>query len=399
MASVDDEAVIRDFSQRYGVSNPRLFYAPGRINLIGEHTDYNEGFVLPFAIDRGTTVAAHERNDRVVRAYSVNCDESIQFDLDLDAPPRRGHWSTYVEGMARALEDRGYILSGVDLLIASQLPLGGGLSSSAALEVSAGLAMCGVAGHSPDALTIVKTAHATETEYVGTQAGVMDPFVSVFARRDCCLFIDCRSLRFRLIPLSDENFSIVICDSGIRHSLASSEYNRRRKECEEGVALLRQYLPRVQALRDVDVNEFVQVQNKLPEPIRNRCRHVVFENARTQQAADALTANDFVTMGRLMFESYESLRRDYEVSIRELDLLVDTARHLKGVVGSRMTGGGFGGCTITLIETGAIDAFVDGIGATYSRAFGVYPRVLTARPSDGAHERIPEAPPRPPGLP
>ena len=395
MVSIADEKLIHEFGNRYGIRTPRLFYAPGRINLIGEHTDYNEGFVLPFAIDRGTTVAAAPREDRTVRAYSTNREQYCQFALDNTASPTPGHWATYIEGMARSLDKTGYRLGGADLLIASEVPLGGGLSSSAALEVSVGLALCQIAGHTPDPLLIVKAAHLSETQYVGTQSGIMDPFVSMFARKDSCLLIDCRALEYRAVPLMLGDYAVIVCDTKVRHNLASSEYNRRRAECQQGVELIKQMLPDIDSLRDINAGQFSSVEHMLPSTIRNRCRHVVTENARTIEAAQALNAGDFGRVGTLMFESHESLRRDYAVSISELDLLVDLAVRQAGVVGARMTGGGFGGCTVTLIKTRAIAEFTDVVSRTFSAAFRTYPAFSTPRPSDGAHEKILQAPPLP----
>src|SRR5688572_24796178 len=228
MDSIGDDALIHEFSQRWRASDPRLFYAPGRINLIGEHTDYNEGFVLPFALDRGTTVAAAARPDRLSQVYSLNLAESGAFDLDDPVKSNSHDWLNYVEGMAQSLGDCGVTLKGADLLIQSDVPLGAGLSSSAALEVAAGLAMCGVSDQSIAPLNAVKAAHRTETHYVGTQSGIMDPYVAMFAKQDCCLLIDCRTLVSKSIPWLPGDLAIVICNTGVKHALSTSQYNVRR---------------------------------------------------------------------------------------------------------------------------------------------------------------------------
>ena len=364
----------------------RLFRAPGRVNLIGEHTDYNGGFVLPLAIDRETAVAAAPREDRIVRAHSLNRGETLSFDLDAPGESRRGIWLDYVEGVARVLETRGTRLVGADLLILSDVPAGAGLSSSAALEVSTGLALSCVSGQTVDPVALALAGQQAEHTYVGTMCGIMDQFVAALGRKGHALLIDCRSLEASPVPLDTSGTAVVIADTNVRHELATSEYNARRASCERGVELLREHLPGITQLRDVTVEEFARLAPRLPEDIRRRCRHVVTENARTLDAAAALRRGDLGEVGRLMMHSHESLRDDYEVSCAELDLLAETAWGLPGVLGSRMTGGGFGGSTVSLVRRDALENFTRSITEVYEARYGFAPAVYATEACEGAGE-------------
>ncbi len=379
------ESLRETFRQRFG-SEPRLFRAPGRVNLIGEHTDYNEGFVLPMAIQQGTTVAGARRPDRLVRVFSVNLDKAEEFDLDRPGAQRRGIWLDYVEGVAQALLKRAPGLSGADLAIESDVPIGGGLSSSAALEMSVAMALVGLSGVKLDKVSLALSGQESEHAYVGIHSGIMDQFVAVLGKAGHALLIDCRGLRGEPVRLSLSDSAIVVCDSRVKHELGSSEYNTRRSQCEQGVELLRNAMPGIRALRDVSVAEFRLHEPLLPEPVRRRCRHVVTENERTLSAARALSSGDVGEMGRLMFASHESLRDDYEVSCRELDVLVDAASSVAGVWGARMTGGGFGGCTVNLVRRSAIERFRETVTRVYARAAGREPTIFVAEPSEGARE-------------
>jgi len=380
-----NEELAQLFYRRFG-NQPRLFYAPGRVNLIGEHTDYNEGFVLPFAIDSGTTVAAATRTDRRVHVHSVNQSESAEFNLDDAWTASRHVWVDYVEGMARSLENVGLRLAGADLLVQSDVPMGAGLSSSAALEISVGIAMCEISHLSVDPMTLIRSAHHAETKYVGTQSGIMDPYVSMLAKAGSCLLIDCRSLESSAIPLVLGDFAILIADTGIKHSLSSSEYNLRREECWRGFQILKRRFPDAQSLRDISLAQFLLGKDDLPFVTQKRCRHVITENQRTLKAADALLRQDLLALGVLMAESHQSLRLDFEVTIPELDLLVDRARPQEGVLGSRMTGGGFGGSTITLLKRSSVPDVERSVGRAYHDAFGAFPTFRLATPGTGARE-------------
>jgi galactokinase len=381
-----DPAMVRDrFRERHG-GGPRLFAAPGRINLIGEHTDYNDGFVLPMAIDRGVVVAAAARADRRVRVLSLDLGEEIEIDLDRPGAPRRGAWIDRVEGVVRSLAGRGVQLPGADLVLAGDVPLGAGLSSSAALEVAIGFTMWSLAGGDVDRVALALAAQAAENDWVGTRCGVMDPMIAALGAADCALLIDCRSLEATSVPLALPDHLIVVCDTRVTHDLASSAYNDRRAECERGVEILRRWLPDIAALRDVSPSELETVASELPEPVRRRCRHVVGENARTLAAAAALKAGDLVRFGRLMTESHRSLRDDYEVSCPELDLLAEVAGATPGVLGGRMTGGGFGGCVIALCERAAEERFVAAATSAYQARFGRQQVVFSSRAAAGARE-------------
>jgi galactokinase len=380
-----NRSLIEDFRKHYG-TEPRLFWAPGRVNLIGEHTDYNEGYVLPMAIDRGTAVGASARQDRVVRVFSSSMNESLEFDLDKPGPRQRGIWLDYVEGVAQALEARGVELTGADLAIASDISIGGGLSSSAALEVSVGKALIGVSGRHVDPITLALSGQQAEHEYVGTKCGIMDQFTATMGKAGHALLIDCRKLEAKPVALLLRDGLVVICDSKVRHSLAASEYNARRADCEHGVVLLREFLPGIGALRDVVAGDFERWQSRLPEPVRRRCRHVVTENERTLAATEALASGDIEGMGRLMAASHKSLRDDYEVSCRELDVLVESASSVPGVYGARMTGGGFGGCTVNIIRRSALESFCQTVSLDYERSTGIAPSIFPVTASDGACE-------------
>jgi galactokinase len=374
------------FRELYLTGEPRLFRAPGRVNLIGEHTDYNEGFVLPMAINRGTCVAAREHDGRTVRVHSINANETAEFDLDRPGPPRRGVWLDYVEGVAQALEKRGVKLCGADLLIESDVPVGAGLSSSAALEISVGIAILALAGTELDRLSLALAGQDAEHIYVGTKCGIMDQLVAACGRRGHALLTDCRSLETKQIPIHSSSATWIICDTGVRHKLAFSAYNVRREECEQAVKVLRELRPGIAALRDVTKEDLETYGAQLPEMIRRRCRHVVSENERTLAAAAALPRSDLDEMGRLMYKSHDSLRDDYEVSCRELDMLVDIARGIPGVFGARMTGGGFGGCTVNLVRRDAVDEFREVIVREYRRTTEVSPTIYVAEASDAAEE-------------
>jgi galactokinase len=383
---IDYDALRSAFRSTYG-GEPRLFSAPGRVNLIGEHTDYNEGFVLPMAIEQRTVVAAQRRADRKVRVRSLTVGEPEHFDLDAPGPKRRGTWLDYVEGTAQALEARGFRLGGADLLITSDVPGGSGLSSSAALEISVGLTLASLSDSArPSGVELALAGQSAEHEYVGTMCGIMDQFIASLGQKDHALLIDCRTLQPTAVPLHLPGASIVVCNTKVAHELASSAYNERRRECMQGVALLKAELPSIRALRDVTVSELERYEMRLPEPIRRRCRHVVTEDERTLAAAAALTRNELETFGRLMIASHESLRRDYEVSCAELDLCVEVAVKVPGVFGARMTGGGFGGCTVNLVGEGAVGALTSALDHAFQARFGHRPDIFATRAGAGAME-------------
>lgn len=384
---INPEILRTEFQARCG-REPRLFRAPGRVNLIGEHTDYNGGFVLPMAIEHDTMVAAAARDDRKIRVRSINLDEAGEIDLSEPEKKMRGSWLDFVEGVARVLERENGKLRGADLLIASNVPTGAGLSSSAALEISVGLALTEISDSPVDKVRLALAGQTAEHEFVGAKVGIMDQFISALGRKGHALLIDCRSLQAEQIPFAPDEQVIVICDSRVKHELAASEYNTRRAECEKGVEILREFLPDIKQLRDVSVADFEIYAERLPEIIRRRCRHVVAENERTLNAAEALEENDYAEFGRLMFLSHASLKNDYEVSCRELDLLVQIAENCAGVLGARMTGGGFGGSTVNLVRRENLDDIIEKISFEYGRQIRIKPSIYTSAAADGASEII-----------
>jgi galactokinase len=378
------EKIVQSFRQRYA-GTPRCFRAPGRVNLIGEHTDYNDGFVFPMAIDRTTAVAVFARGDRQVNLWSQNMRASCSFSLDRN-DRKRGHWSDYVAGVAAMLERRGIRLPGADLYVESTVPGGAGLSSSAAVEIASALALLSTAGLTLEPGELARLGQRAENEFVGMQCGIMDPFVSVHGVQGHALLLDCRSLACRPVPLASDRVQIVICDTRVKHELGASEYNRRREECREGLRTLQGAYPEAQALRDVTPAQFEAVRGELPGTIRKRVRHVVYENRRVLDSVEALERGDLAGFGRWMAASHESLRDDYEVSCRELDVLVEIARRLPGCLGARMTGGGFGGSTVNLVDKDAVEGFRRGIARTYEQETGIEPHIYVSEPGRGAHE-------------
>jgi galactokinase len=364
------------------------------VNLIGEHTDYNDGLVLPVAIDRATWVAIAPRDDRRLAVRSVNVGEAVE--IDLAQPGRRAaggaHWSDYVRGVAAALAGNGFHLRGADLIVEGDVPIGAGLASSASLEVAVALALADVSGHALDRLALARLCQQAEHAFAGTRCGIMDQVASCCGRAGHALWLDCRSLEHRPIPMAGEpggpgrarDVRAVVCNTMVKHDLAAGQYNRRRAECEAGVDRLSTMRPGIAALRDVTLADLDRAASGLPRAIARRCRHVVTENARVDSAARALAAGEIEEVGRLMAESHRSLRDDYEVSCDELDAMVDLAGGIDGVIGARMTGGGFGGCTVNLVWSAAVPEFTRRIAAEYEARTGRRPDVHVCVPSDGA---------------
>ena len=376
----------REFERAYGCT-PRLYQAPGRVNLIGEHTDYNDGFVMPVAIDLRTSVAVAPRTDRHLRLRSLNLGESIDFRLpELGEESLRthpmGHWADYVCGVAVTLERAGLRLTGADLLVHGAVPIGSGLSSSAALEVAAGLALLASAGHTLPGSELARLCQRAENDYVGMRCGIMDQFTSSCGRAGHAILLDCHSLEHRLLAMPD--VQVVVCNTMIRHRLAGGEYNRRRAECEEALRLLRDAAPDLGALRDVSLELLQSQRQRMPQAVYRRALHVVSENQRVLEAAAALDRRDLEIFGRLLGESHRSLRDDFEVSCDELDLMVRLAAGAEGVFGARMTGGGFGGCTVNLVRTDCVEAFSRLMIDEYRRATSLTPEVYVCRAADGA---------------
>ncbi len=363
----------------------RTFRAPGRVNLIGEHTDYNDGFVMPAAIDLSTEVAVSSLPNRKLQIFSENFNEEVEIDLDDERLTARRHWSDYPIGVAVMLERGGHRLRGARLSIRGEVPIGSGLSSSAAIEVATACALTANSGLEIDRRELALLCQRAENEFVGARVGIMDQFVSFFGQAQKALLLDCRSLEFKLLPLPDK-VRLIICNTMVKHELASSAYNERRAQCEAGVKYLSQFLPNITALRDVAFAQFEQYGRGLSEVVYRRCRHVITENARVLSAADALEQGDLNRFGELMAESHQSLRNDYEVSCDELDLMVELAREIQGVYGARMTGGGFGGSTVNLVSDLHVEEFRAEIFQRYQEIAKLKAEIYICNASNGAEE-------------
>ena len=387
-ASSMANAIAQQFRMVYGTNPLGLFRAPGRVNLIGEHTDYNDGFVMPAAIDFFSCSAIARRSDRKLSVYSEQFRESVELDLDqLTGPPRK-HWSDYVRGVAAVLWEQGYPLKGANLLIDGQVPIGSGLSSSAAIEVATALALTSVGGVTIPLLEVAKLCQRAENDYTGARCGIMDQFVSCFGRDSHALMLDCRSLEptYLLLPPS---VRLVICNTMVRHELAAGEYNNRRASCERAVEAIRRVCPNVRALRDLTLEDLEHYRSLLSDVDFRRCRHVITENARVKDAAQALKYLNLIRIGELMYLSHESLDQDYEVTCEELNVMVEIASKLNGVFGARMTGGGFGGCTVNLVQTEAVCEFSEQIVSRYQARTGLAPLVYVCSAAEGAGAVIP----------
>jgi galactokinase len=377
--------MIEAFVKQYGSAEGlRIFRAPGRVNLIGEHTDYTLGFVLPVALELATYVATAPNDDGMLRIYSEDRSEMGQWPVgDLPHLQPSKQWTDYPLGAARELIDAGYPLAPANLLIRSTVPDGGGLSSSAALEISSALAL--LLGRAIAPIELAKLGQRAEHRFVGNPCGIMDQYISVFGREHAAVEIDCRSLQHRLVQLP-AGITFLAVNTMVKHALSGSAYRDRVAECAAAVEGLCRHYPEARTLRDITVEQLTPVAHELPPVVARRARHVVGENARVHAFVEASTRGDLAAMGRLLVESHRSLQHDYEVSCDELDFLVDRALEMEGVLGSRMTGGGFGGCTVTMVREDAAAGFATRIARAYEGKFGVTPRVYPCQPSAGAGE-------------
>jgi galactokinase len=375
--------LVENFQRRFGAM-PKVFRAPGRVNLIGEHTDYNNGFVMPAAIEFSTWVAMAPRDDRNVLVHSTQFAQDFEFSLT--EPATRQHkWTDYVQGVAVTLQNAGFRLTGANLLVNGEVPLGSGLSSSAALEVATALALLAASGQEIGTVELARLCQRAENQFVGARCGIMDQFICCLGKQGHCLMIDCESLGYVPLPVPD-GAVLVISNTMVKHAVSGGEYNVRRSQCEEGVALLSRFAPSIRSLRDVSADQLDRHGHELRPVILKRCRHVVSENQRVRDAAEALKNDDLDRFGRLMKESHASLRDDYEVSCAELDLMVEIALRQPGTYGARMTGGGFGGCIISLVDQGAGQPFIANVAAEYERSTGIKPEIYISTPSQGAQQ-------------
>ncbi len=375
--------MIAEFRARFGgAPEIRVYRAPGRVNLIGEHTDYNLGFVLPIALERACFIAVAPSGDDKFRVYSEDENELNEWPAaELSGLRPQHHWTDYVIGVAQELVRAGFGIAPLNLYIRSTVPEGSGLSSSAALEVSSALAL--LDGRSLDPLEMARLCQRAESSFVGMPCGIMDQYVSVFGREGAAIRIDCRSLEHEVVNLPHDA-AFVAVNTMVKHALASSAYRERTVECATAVEMIRKRHASVESLRDVTPEMFEPLAGSLPPVIARRARHVVTEDARVGEFVEAAAAGDLARMGRLFVASHRSLQHDYEVSCEELDFLVDMATALPGVYGARMTGGGFGGCTVNLLRPDAVASFTERISEAYQERFKVTPHVFTCRPSSGA---------------
>jgi galactokinase len=375
-------SIAEQFRAKFG-ANPRVYRAPGRVNLIGEHTDYNEGYVMPVALGFYCWVAISPRDDQKLVINSDGFSDTAEVELDSPEIHPRKTWSDYPVGVALELRRAGVPLRGANLLIHGEVPMGAGLSSSAAIEVATALAVAEQSGHSPDRVQLALLCQKAENEFVGARCGIMDQFISLHGRKNHALLLDCRALDFELVAIP-ECVRLVICNTMVKHEHASSGYNQRRTECEEAVQRLAKVLSGIRSLRDVTLDQLDLHRGTLSEVLYKRALHVIAENARVLGATEALRAEDLERFGKRMAESHSSLRDLYEVSCAELDLMVEQAHRQEGVYGARMTGGGFGGSTINLVECRFADAFAEKMARGYEKETGIVPQIYICAAAEGA---------------
>jgi galactokinase len=375
------------FLEQFGKA-PRLYSSPGRINLIGEHTDYNEGFVLPGAVDKKIYVGIAENGMDVLRVFARQYGERFIFELG-DIRPIKG-WATYLLGMLEQFRGKGYELKGLDLVVDGDVPLGAGMSSSAALCSAFGFALNDYFGWKESRMSLALMGQQTEHQFAGVKCGIMDEFTSLHGKRGHLIKLDCRSMDYEYIPFDFPGYQIVLVNTMVSHELASSEYNLRRQQCEEGVDALRRFFPEIRSnirsLRDLNLKQLESHRDELEETVYKRCFYVIGENARLQRGCQFLRQGDLSSFGKLMFLSHEGLRRDYAVSCEESDFLVDASAELEGVMGSRQMGGGFGGCTIHIVRSESIPGFLSEIPGLYEKKFGIIPPAYIVSLEDGARK-------------
>lgn len=371
------EKVTHEFQQRYDMEPPFVIRAPGRVNIIGEHTDYNDGFVLPMAINRAVWIALRPRDDNQVIVYSLDFDATLAFDLTAFENTQQ-EWAEYVKGVAWVLKAGGFDLQGWEGVIAGDVPIGAGLSSSAAIELATARAFAAVSGLVWDPPVMARLAQRAENEWVGMNCGIMDQMISAVGEADHALLIDCRSLQTESVPLPPGTV-VVVLDTMSRRGLVDSAYNERRRQCEEAARFFG-----VPALRDVSLEMFNAQADGLDEVTRRRARHIITENARTVQAAEAMKRGDAAELGRLMNASHDSLRDDFEVTNEALNQMVICAQAEASCYGARMTGAGFGGCAVALVDADAADTFVSSVSACYEAASGVAPNIYVCNATEGA---------------
>ncbi len=364
---------------------PFLVRSPGRINLIGEHTDYNDGFVFPAAIDKSVYFAVATNNKQKLRFYSYDLNEYFEMEIGTLSKSKIA-WANYLLGVYAQFIKAGYKLGGVDCVFGGDIPPGAGLSSSAAIENGFAFALNNLFHTNTKKLAMVKMSQQAEHEYAGVNCGIMDQFASMFGKKNKVIKLDCRSFDFDYIDIDLSDYTLMLCDTKVKHKLASSEYNYRRRECEKGVKILQKHHKNITALRDVSLQMLEQYKSEFDPVVYKRCTYVIKENKRVEEAFRALQKNNIQQLGQLMYESHEGLRDEYEVSCHELDLLFDVARKADEVTGSRMMGGGFGGCTINLVKNNGVNSFSEKITKAYHQATGIYPKIIMVTIDDGTRK-------------
>ena len=379
---MDIQLLKQTFSESFR-NNPIVMRSPGRVNLIGEHTDYNEGFVLPAAINKAVYIAIGERDDNELHFVAMDLNKKYIGSLD-NVSPTPEHWPDYILGVVDQLQKKGYPLKGFNCVVGGEIPQGAGMSSSAALECATLTALNELFHLNIDKISIVKMAQRAENDFVGVKCGIMDQFASVFGKKDHVIKLDCRSLEYEYYPFDLSGIKIVLLDTAVKHSLASSEYNTRRSQCEQGVAWVKEHHPEVNSLRDVSMEQLKAYVQPKDELIFQRCSYVVGEILRLQQACADLLNGNIAAFGKKMFETHDGLSKLYAVSCKELDFLVDAVKEEKAVLGARMMGGGFGGCTINLIKEEAIEPLTEKLGAKYKAAMQRELKVYVAEIENGS---------------
>lgn len=374
--------IVSEFKCRFG-NDPILVKSPGRVNLIGEHTDYNNGFVLPAAIDKVIALALAPNEINRARLFSVDMDEYVEIALCSELEKNKNQWANYILGVVDQLQKNGYKISGFDCVFGGNIPIGAGLSSSAALEGGVAFGLSELFDLSVPKLEMAKLSQKAENEFVGMQCGIMDQFASIYGKKGHVLKLDCRSLEFEEIPFRRSDIKIILCDTGVHRELTSSEYNIRRRQCEEGVKTLKNHYLEIESLRDVDLSTLEENMGDFTPLVFQRCKFVLEENARVEEACTDLIHDDFKSFGQRMYQSHYGLRDLYEVSCEELDALVEIAETIDGVFGARMMGGGFGGCTINLVEKSAVEDFMDEIQKKYQEKIREDIEIYQASIGDG----------------
>ena len=382
---IDKRILKEGFAKYFGEGEPRYFAAPGRINIIGEHTDYNGGFVLPGAVDKAISMAIRPNGTDIVNLISIDHDDAALF-FRIGGPQPKEQWASYFYGVIEEMRQRGATVGGFNAIFGGDVPLGAGMSSSAALESCIGTALNTLFDLKFTKQELAKIGQMTEHHYIGVRCGIMDQFASIFGQKGRVVRLDCRNLEYNLVPFNPKGIEIVLIDTMVKHTLASSEYNVRRAQCEEGVSVVKKYRPEVELLRDVTLEELEAHRAEIDPVSFKRCAFVINENQRLMAACAAMEKDDFVEVGRQVYAAHEGLSKEYGVSCEELDFIVGIAHQHPEVLGARMMGGGFGGCVIALVKAEGVDSYVADVKKQYLAKFNKDPRVIEVEISDGARE-------------